>query len=83
MRERRSRITLRSIRATSPRIYEASAKNFSSVNGSGVFAGSRGSTPAKRDASKCQARRGGRPQARLRVYDASQRTGSFSMSIIW
>src|SRR5205807_1985734 len=60
-----------------------SAKNFSRVNGSGCFAGSRGSTPEKREASKCHWRRGGRPQARLRVYEASQRTGSFSTSIIW
>ena len=49
------------------RSYAPSARYFSSVNGSGLRAGSRGSTPAKRDASKCHCRRGGRPQARLRV----------------
>src|SRR5215831_12354009 len=61
-----SRFALLAMTVTSE-THVPSARNFSSVNGSGLRAGSRGATPANGDASKCHWRRGGRPQARLRV----------------
>ena len=59
------------------------AMNFSRLIGSPLRAGSRGSTPAKRLASTNHCRRAGNCQRRFMAWLASQRTGSFSMSITW